>query len=85
MTADISENLKAIYTLCFFDRLELSIRKIWKMQSVSNIIVKIKELLYFFNFSERRQPFLLECIETFAPNADKRNWRMSVEPAGLNE
>ena len=46
---------------------------------------QIKELSYLFNLSEPRQLLLLECIELHAPDADKKNWRMSVEPAGLNE
>ena len=33
---------------------------------------QIKELSYFFNFSEPRQLLLLECIELHAPDADKK-------------
>ena len=41
---------KAIYTHCFSHRLNLSIYKTCKTQSVANIMEKIKELSYFFNF-----------------------------------
>ena len=81
----INENPKAIYTHCFSHRLNLSICKTCKIQSVANIMEQIKELSYFFNFSEPRQLLLLECIELYAPDADKKNWRMSVERIGLNK
>ena len=44
-----------------------------KIQNVSNIMEQIKELSYFFNFSEPRQILLLECIELVAPDGDKKN------------
>ena len=56
----IKENPKAIYNHC-------------KLQSVANIIKQIKELSYFFNFSEPRQLLLQKCIELHAPDADKKN------------
>ena len=62
---------KAIYTHCFSHRLNLSICKTCKTQSIANIMEQINELLYFFNFSEPRQLLLPECIELYAPNADK--------------
>ena len=77
-------NPKAIYTHCFSQGLNLSICKTCKIQSVANIIEQIKELSYFSNFSEPRQLWLLECIELYAPDADKKK-RMSVELAGLNK
>ena len=64
---------KAIYTHCFSHRLNLSICKTCKIQSVANIMEQIKELSYFFNFSEPRQLLLLECIELHAPDVDKKN------------
>ena len=81
----IKENPNAIYTYCFSHRLNLSICRTCKIQSVANIMEQIKELSYFFNFSEPRQLLLLECIELFAPDGDKKYWTMSVELAGLNE
>ena len=81
----IKENPKAIYTHYFSHRLNLSIFKTCEIQSVANIMEQIKELSYFFQFSKPRHILLLECIELYAPDADKKNWRMSVEPAGLNE
>ena len=81
----IKENPKAIYTYCFSDRINLSIGKTCKIQSVANIMEQLKELSYFFNFSEPRKILWLECIELYAPDADKKYWRMSVEPTGLNE
>ena len=68
----IKENPKAIYTHCFSHRLNLSICKTCKIQRVANIMEQIKELSYFFNFSEPRQLLLLECIELFAPDGDKK-------------
>ena len=81
----IKEHSKAIYTHCFSHRLNLSIGKTCKIQSVANIMEQLKELSYFFNFSEPRKILWLECIELYAPDADKKYWRMSVELAGLNE
>ena len=69
----INKNPKASYTHCFSHRLNLSICKTCKIQSVANIMEQIKELSYFFNFSEPRQLSLLECIKLFAPDADKKN------------
>ena len=61
----IKENPKAIYTYCFSHRLNLSICKTCKIKSVANIMEQIQELSYFF--------LLLECIELYAPDADKKN------------
>ena len=69
----VNRNLKAVCTHCFSHRLNSSICKICKIQSVSNIMEQIKELSYFFNFSERRKLLLLECIELFTRDADKKN------------
>ena len=69
----IKENPKAIYTHCFSHRLNLSICKTCKIQSVANIMEQIKELSNFFNFSVPRQLLLLECIEFHAQDADKKN------------
>ena len=66
----IKENPKAIYTHCFSHRLNLSICKTCKIQSVANIMGQIKELSYFFNVSEPRQLLLAECIELHTPDAD---------------
>ena len=68
----IKENPKAIYTHCFFHRLNLTICKSCIIQSVENKMEQIKELSHFFNFSEPRQLLLLECIELCAPDAEKK-------------
>ena len=81
----INKNPKAIYTHCFSHRLYPSICKTCKIQIVSNIMEKIKELSYFKIFIKPRQLLSLECIELFASDADKTNWGMSVKLAGLNE
>ena len=81
----IKENPKAVYTHCFSHKLNLSICKTCKIQSAANIMKQIKELLYFFDFSGPRHLLLLECIEFYAPDANKKSWRMYVELAGLNE
>ena len=69
----IKENPKTIYAHCFSHRPNLSICKTCKIQIVANIMEQIKELSYFFNFSEATQLLLLECIELYAPDADKKN------------
>ena len=51
----IKENPKAIYTHCFSHRLNLSICISCKIQSGANIMEQLKELSYFFHFSEPRQ------------------------------
>ena len=56
----INKDPKGIYTHCFYHILNLSTCKTLKIQSVSNVIEQIKELSYFFNFSEPRQLLLLE-------------------------
>ena len=74
MTAHlVNKNPKAIYIQCFCHRLSLSICKTHNIQNVSIIMEQIKKLLYFFNFWGPRQRLLLECIELFALNADKKN------------
>ena len=69
----IKKNPKAIYTHCFSHRLNLSICKTCKIPSVANMMEQIKELSYFFNFSEPRQLLLIEYIELYAADGDKKN------------
>ena len=68
----INKNPKAMYIHCFSHRLNLSICKTFKKQSVSNVMEHIKELSYFFKFLQPRQLLSLECIELCTPNADKK-------------
>ena len=68
----IKENPKAICIHCFSHRLNLSLCKTCKIQSVANMMEQIKELSYFFNFSKPRQLLLLEFIELHAPDAGKK-------------
>ena len=67
----INKNPKAMYIHCFSHRLNLSICKTFKKQSVSNVMEHIKELSCFSNFSQPRQLLSLECIELCTPDADK--------------
>ena len=54
----MNKNSKALYTHCFSHRLNLSICKACKIQSVSNIMEKIKELSYFFQFFRVQPTFV---------------------------
>ena len=54
----LEENPKAIYTHCFSHRLNLSVCKTCKIQSVPNIMEQIKELSYFFQFFRSQTTFV---------------------------
>ena len=65
-------NEKAIYTHCHSHRLNLVVAASCNIQVVRNVLDQIKELSYFFNYSEPRQKILDACIENYAPNSRKK-------------
>ena len=65
-------NEKAIYTHCHSHRLNLVVATSCNIQIVRNVLDQIKELSYFFNYSEPRQKILDACIENYAPNSRKK-------------
>ena len=73
LLADILRiNEKAVYTHCYSHRLNLAVAASCSIQYVRNILDQIKELFFFFNFSEPRQKMLDLSIENHAPNCLKR-------------
>ena len=65
-------NEKAIYTHCHSHRLNSVVPASCNIQIVRNVLDQIKELSYFFNYSEPRQKILDACIENYAPNSSKK-------------
>ena len=64
-------NEKAIYTHCYSHRLNLAICESTKVTPVRNVLAQIKELSYFFNFSQSRQILLERNIDHYAPSSRK--------------
>ncbi|XP_065645774.1 52 kDa repressor of the inhibitor of the protein kinase-like [Hydra vulgaris] len=65
-------NDKAVYTHCFSHRLNLSVANSCKLQEVRNMMEQVKQLSYFFNFSESRQNLLEAAITKYYPSATKK-------------
>ena len=65
-------NEKAIYTHCRSHLLNLVVAASFNIQIVRNVLDQIKELSYFFNYSEPRQKILDTCVENYAPNSSKK-------------
>ena len=65
-------NEKAIYTHCHSHRLNLVVPASCNIQIVRNVLDQIKELSYFFNYSEPRQKILDTCVENYVPNSIKK-------------
>nr|XP_047145808.1 zinc finger MYM-type protein 1-like [Hydra vulgaris]XP_047145866.1 zinc finger MYM-type protein 1-like [Hydra vulgaris] len=65
-------NHKAVYTHCFSHRLNLSVINSCKIQEVRNMMEHVKQLSYFFNFSESRQNLLEVAITEHCPLATKK-------------
>ena len=65
-------NEKAIYTHCYSHRLNLVVAASCNIKIVRNVLDQIKELSFFFNYSEPRQKILDACIENYAPNSSKK-------------
>ena len=64
-------NEKAIYTHCYSHRLNLSICESCSVSLVRNVLAQIKELSYFFNFSQTRQILLERNVLKFSPSSRK--------------
>ena len=65
-------NSKAIYTHCHSHRLNLVIGASRNIQCVRNVFDQIKEISYFFKFSEPRQKMLRKLIKENAPDSQKK-------------
>ena len=65
-------NNKAIYTHCHSHRLNLVIGASCNIQCVRNVFDQIKEISYFFKFSEPRQKILINSIKEHAPDFLKK-------------
>ena len=65
-------NEKAIYTHCQSHQLKLIAAASCNIQIVRNVLDQIKELSYFFNYSEPRQKILDACVENYTPNSSKK-------------
>ena len=65
-------NNKAIYTHCHSHRLNLVIGASCNIQCVRNVFDQIKEISYFFKFSEPRQKMLINSIKEHAPDFLKK-------------
>ncbi|XP_065683286.1 52 kDa repressor of the inhibitor of the protein kinase-like [Hydra vulgaris] len=65
-------NSKALYTHCHSHRLNLSVSESCNVQLVSEVFNKVRELSYFFNYSENRQKFLEASILEREPQTHKK-------------
>ena len=65
-------NKKAAYTHCCSHRLNLVVAESCSIQDVRNVLDQIKELSFFFNFSEPHQKMLDLSIENHAPDCLKK-------------
>ena len=65
-------NNKAIFTHCHSHRLNLVIDESCNIQCVRNVFDQIKEISYFFKFSEPRQKMLINSIKEHAPDSQKK-------------
>ena len=65
-------NNKGIYTHCHSHRLNLVIGASCNIQCVRNVFDQIKEISYFFKFSEPRQKMLINSIKEHAPDSQKK-------------
>ena len=67
-------NNKAIYTHCHSHRLNLVIGASCNIQCVRNVFDQVKEISYFFKFSEPRQKMLINSIKENAPDSRKNTF-----------
>ena len=65
-------NEKVVYIHCYSHRLNLAVAASCSIQYVRNVLDQIKELSFFFKFSEPRQKMLDLSIENHAPDCLKR-------------
>ena len=67
-------NSKAIYTLYHSHHLNLVIGASCNIQCVRNVFDQVKEISYFFKFSEPRQKMLINSIKENAPDSRKNTF-----------
>ena len=65
-------NKKALFVHCSSHRLSLSVSKSCGIPLIRNVMDKVKEISYFFNFSEKRQTLLVQSIKTYCPESRKK-------------
>ena len=65
-------NNKMIYTHCHSHHLNLVISASCNIQCVRNVFDQIKEISYFFKFSEPRQKLLINSIKEHEPDSQKK-------------
>ena len=65
-------NNKTIYTHCHIHCLNLVIGASCNIQCVRNVFDQIKEISYFFKFSESQQNMLINSIKEHAPDYQKK-------------
>ena len=65
-------NSKAIYTRCHSHCFNLVVGASCNIQCVRNVFDQIKEVSYFFKFSEPRQKMLINLIKEHAPDSQKK-------------
>ncbi|XP_065640525.1 52 kDa repressor of the inhibitor of the protein kinase-like [Hydra vulgaris] len=65
-------NSKALYTHCHSHRLNLSVCESCNVHLVSEVFNKVRELSYFFKYSENRQKFLEASILEREPQTHKK-------------
>ena len=76
---------KAIYTHCHSPHLDLIIGSSYNIQCVRNVFDQIKEISYFFKFSEPQQKMLINSIKEHAPDSQKRSCLISALLDGLKK
>ncbi|XP_057316227.1 52 kDa repressor of the inhibitor of the protein kinase-like [Hydractinia symbiolongicarpus] len=64
-------NRKALYTHCHSHRLNLAICKTCGIQAVENVMGQIRDISFFFNYSETRRLILERNIKEHCPSATK--------------
>ena len=78
-------NNNAIYTHCHSHHLNLFIGTACNIQCVRNVFDQIKEISYFFRFSEPQQKMLINSIKEHAPYSQKRSCLISALLDGLKK
>ena len=63
-------NSKALYTHCFNHQLNLAVQKGCTIPPIRDMLAEVKEMCYFFKFSQSRLIFLDESITKFCGKSD---------------
>ena len=67
----IAQNPLAIYTLCYSHRLNLVVAKSIYITLVRNMMGEVKEISYFFNFSEVRNVVLQHTVKELCSDSHR--------------